>query len=178
MIDSTTRMLFGFLAIMSPLLPVYAIYRLMGPIAARVEGKISQWTLQIGGPAALYFILVWLLLELIPGLPALYEPWKVTGHLLLADQHEPITKDDIAIAPPSLVLDEKTGSFFLDLVIKPNSAGKIEFPDLVMSHPGYEAVNMGLSGKQDEYKKRVSVKVDPENRCITVEPVTLKKSGH
>lgn len=178
MLNSTTRMVFGILAIMAPLLPVYIIYRLMGPIVARIQGTISRWTIHIGGPAALYFILVMQLWSLIPAIPTFYEPWKITGYLLLEDQREPITENDIATVPSSLVVDPRTGSFSLDLVAKPNNVGIIELPDLVLSHPRYEVVNLSLSGKQDEHKKKVSVTVYPEKKSATIEPVTLKKIGH
>jgi hypothetical protein len=126
-------MVFGILAIMAPLLPVYIMYRLMGPVVAKLQGKISRWSVHLGGPAALYFLLVWQLLGLVPGPPRIYEPWRITGRLLLEDQHEPVTEDDVSIAPPDSTIDNRTGNFTIDVVAKPNNVGEIELPDLVLS---------------------------------------------
>jgi hypothetical protein len=171
--------LFGILIMMAALVPVYVLYRLMGPISAKIQYKAGQTAVQIGGPAALYVILVWKLWGLLPapGLPIpLYEPWDVQGKLILQDQREPIEDQDISILPPATNFGKDGSSFTMSLIATPDNVNQPKLPTLLLWHKGYESIRVDLnSGKYETENGTKEITVDKLHKNIDIGVVQLKK---
>jgi hypothetical protein len=171
------RVISGVIILLAALVPVYLLYKLMGPISAKVNYKAGQIGVQLGGPVAVYIILVWRLWSLLPAPPPpCYEAWKVKGQLVLQDPKEPIDDTDISVVPSPSVIEKKDGFFIIDLVAKPNSAGQRELPNLLLWHKGYESINIPLvSGTYGPKDRPVRVKIDKENKVVDLGQVTLQQ---
>lgn len=171
------KWLFGILIMMAALVPVYALYRLMGPITARIQYRAGQVAVQIGGPAALYVILVWKLWGLLPVPPAiLYEPWDVKGEVILEDQQQPLKEEDISILPPDLIIGKDLSSFTMNVTKKPNKVGQLELPTLLIQHKGHKSISIDLNfDKYETEDKTKAITTDKLNKKINIGKVKLKK---
>ncbi len=174
MIDSQFRVLFGILVVLAAVVPVYLLYRLMGPVAARIRYKSGKIVAQFGGPAALYVVLVWVLLGLLPPPQPCYEPWTVKGSVKLQDEQEPLKETDIALMPPGKYV--QAGVFTMNVIATPNAVGKPELPSVLVSHEGYQSVNIPLiAGRIPIHSGYIEVRVDRTNKLVNIEPFVLSK---
>ncbi len=168
--------LFGILIMIAALIPVYLLYRLMGPISAKIQYKAGQTAVQIGGPAALYIILVWRLWGLLPAPVPFYEPWEVKGTLILQDQQEPIQDGDISILPPTTNIGNDGSTFTMGLIAKRNNVNQPELPILLLWHKGYESLKVDLnSGKYETENGSKEITVDKSHKNVDIGVVKLKK---
>ena len=170
------KWLFGISIMIAALVPVYLLYRLMGPISAKIQYKAGQTAVQIGGSAALYIILVWKLWSLLPAPAPLYEPWHVSGKLILQDQQEPIVLEDLSIVPPKTNILPDGSTFYMKLMAEPNDVNQLELPRLLFSHKGYESLQVDLnSGTYDTENGTKKIKLDKSAKAIDIGVITLKK---
>lgn len=141
------------LAVLLPVVPAYVLYRTL-PASAQVSGPFKGLNIQLTGAFAGYFLILLVVVALITQhpVPARYQVWSVSGKVLLhnGDSTEQVAHADFSVQPPTTLLFPD-GRFDLDVPVKQGQGDTLEFPVLIVSHPGYLAQTVALSERQPSF---------------------------
>jgi hypothetical protein len=166
--------------ILLPLIPAYILFRAL-PSDASVTGPFKGLKLKLGGAFAGYFI-VFIALQYFFPAPARpqsvsqYEVWHIKGRASL-EGPEKLLVSDISVEP-SVVTVADDGSFWLDLPIRKDEAGKPDFPILFFHHvPCHTSASISLGERKQGGIGGASADVkvtEPAVRTIEIEGIHLQ----
>lgn len=176
MSDNAIYLTLVVLTILLPLVPAVIIYRFL-PSRTFVTGPFKGLNIQLSGAFAGYFILVLVMGGFISTRPKTYEVWTVKGKAVLAAPAEALVESDISVRPNAVTFFGD-GSFALDIPVRRNQAGELDFPTLIVHHDGYESVYIPLGGKRYAFGgPGLSVETDRGTKTkLIAEQIKLQRS--
>lgn len=181
--ESTTLDLLQFclllsLAVLLPVVPAYVLYRTL-PATTTVSGPFKGMNVQLTGAFAGYFLVLIVVVGLIAerSAPPRYQVWSVTGRVQLkdGDPREQIAYADFNIQPPTTLLFPD-GRFALDMPVRLGQSDKLDFPVIVISHPGYLPQTIALGEQQPSFgAKAYRMRADADSKRWVIEtPIELE----
>lgn len=177
MSDNTIYLTLVVLTMLLPLVPAVIIYRFL-PSRTFVKGPFKGLNIQLSGAFAGYFILVLVMGGFISTRPKTYEVWTIKGRAMMATPGDVLVESDIAVRPNAVVF-LGDGSFTLDIPVRRNQAGQLDFPTLVVHHDGYESVYIPLGDKRYAFGgPGLTVETDKGTKTkLVAEPIRLQRSS-
>ena len=177
MSDNTIYLTLVAMTILLPLVPAVIIYRFL-PSRTFVTGPFKGLNVQLSGAFAGYFILVLVMAGFITTRPKTYEVWTIKGKAVMANAGDTLVESDISVRPNNVAF-LGDGSFTLDIPVRRNQAGKLDFPTLVVHHDGYESVYIPLGDKRYAFGGP-GIKVETDKGAKTkliAEQIRLQRSS-
>lgn len=164
------------LIIFLPLAPAYLLFKKL-PGGAFVNGPLKGFNINLSGAFAGYFALVLLLLSAMPLWKPKEKPqedWTVTGIIQYdgGNAENLSSQTRILLIPPRPTVN-RDGSFAVSFKL-PTGIGKNDLPNLAIDLPGYELVQIPLSGEPLPYQKE-TYPVSIQNQHIEVTPIVLHR---
>lgn len=160
------------LIILLPLAPAFLLFKTL-PGGAFVNGPLKGFDINLSGAFAGYFVLVLLLFSTMP----LWKPeekpqqdWTVTGTIQYegGNPEELSSQTRILLIPPEYS-EKRDGSFVVNFKL-PKGVQKNDLPNLAIDVPGYQLVQIPLSGEALPYEK-VQYPLSIHQEHIQVTPV-------
>lgn len=153
-----------------PLLPAYLLFKTL-PGGAFVNGPLKGFDINLSGAFAGFFALVLLLLATLPlwNTKEKQEHWTVTGTIQYDGGNAEILsgKTRILVIPPESS-EKRDGSFEVSFTLPPGTRTS-DMPNLAIDVPGYQLVQIPLSGQSLPYQKD-KYQLSVQNGHIAVQP--------
>lgn len=160
------------LIVFLPLAPAYLLFKTL-PGGAFVNGPLKGFDINLSGAFAGYFALVLLLFSTMPLWESKAKPqqdWTVTGTIQYdgGNPEELSSQTRILLIPPEYS-EKRDGTFVVNFKL-PSGVQKSDLPNLAIDVPGYELVQIPLSGEALPYEK-VQYPLSIHQEHIQVTPV-------
>lgn len=160
------------LIIFLPLAPAYLLFTKL-PGGAWVNGPLKGFDIKLSGAFAGYFALVVLLFSTMPLWESQEKPqmdWTVTGTIQYdgGNPEELSSQTRILLIPPEYS-EKRDGTFVVNFKL-PRGVQKSDLPNLAIDVPGYDLVQIPLSGEALPYEK-VQYPLSIHQEHIQVTPV-------
>lgn len=160
------------LVIFLPIVPAYLLFKTL-PGGAFVNGPLKGFDINLSGAFAGYFALVLLLFCTMPLWKPKQEPeedWTVTGTIQYdgGNAESLSSQTRILLIPPRPTVN-RDGSFAVSFQL-PAGIDKSDLPNLAIDLPGYQLVQIPLSGQALPYQKE-TYPVSIQQQHIEVTPV-------
>ncbi len=138
-----------------PLVPAYILFKTL-PGEAFVNGPLKGFDINLSGAFAGYFALVLLLFSTMPLWKPKEKPqqdWTVTGTIQYdgGNAEDLSSQTRILLIPPEYS-EKRDGSFVVNFKL-PLGIQKSDLPNLAIDVPGYQLVQIPLSGDPLPYQK-------------------------
>ncbi len=168
------------IAVLLPIIPAFVLYKTL-PAKTTVSGPFQGLNIQLTGAFGGYFLVLLVVVGLIYAQrkPPRYEVWTVTGKVTIADsssgEPQQINHNDFSIQPPTTLL-YPDGRFDLDVLVRPDQNGNLNFPIIVINHPGFAPLTIPLSDQQPTFGgKSLQFRSDDKAKKRIIEtPIVLE----
>jgi hypothetical protein len=181
-----TDLSYVLVVVLVPVIPAFLLYKFLPAGKTTVGGPFRGLDIKLSGAFAGYFLVVLITSSLVvfliqkkpPPAPYQYEVYTVRGRIDLQKAGDrPFDFKNLNFTfEPSQQQVFSDGSFILDIPVKPNQTGQLDFPTLTIEYSApenpsqpYEVGTIHLN-QNYPYDQDFKVTTDPKARTIDVKP--------
>jgi len=158
--------------ILLPIVPAYLLFKAL-PSTAEITGPWKGLQIKLGGAFGGYIIVLLIILH-YHTLWSPYEVWQLNGQVV--DQSgsaiTALDPGDVTITPPD-VTAPGAGQFTLMFNTSTGIGGQVQYPTVVIAHPGYAEQVISLDPSNPP--SNLSLVRDSSKNTITVSKIVLEK---
>jgi hypothetical protein len=192
-----TDLSYVLVVVLVPVIPAFLLYKFLPAGRTNVGGPFRGLDIKLSGAFAGYFLVVLITSSLVvfliqkkpPPSPYQYEVYTVRGRIDLqktGDQSPQFDFKQLSFAfEPSQQQVFSDGSFTLEIPVKPNQIGQLDFPTLTIEYAAPENPNQPYEvgtihlNQNYPYEQDFKVAHDPKSRTIDVKPdIPLARRGY
>lgn len=132
-------LLLTVLSVLLPLVPAYILYHFL-PSRTLVTGPFQGLNLQLSGAFGGYFLILLVMFGFVHERPEAshrgFEVWTVKGRVAM-ETGAKLAGNDITLHPSAVEVAPDGKGFIMDLAVRRDQAGGLEFPEIYIKPPGY-----------------------------------------